>query len=176
MIAIVVAHNQDLVIGRDGDIPWRGKLPADMDHFVDLTEGSTVLMGRTTWKSIPVKFRPLSNRRNVILSRDAAFQPNLKNVVVYNQFKDVVKFEPFPGESNLFVMGGSQIYTLALDRVEPWVERMYVTEVQTERIVGDTYFPRVNPNRWAEIERLDYEPHGKNEFPYSFITYERKEP
>ena len=68
MIAIVVAHSANRVIGRDGGLPWR--LPADLRRFRELTRGSTVLMGRRTFESLPDAFRPLPERRNLVLSGD----------------------------------------------------------------------------------------------------------
>ena len=67
VIACVVAHASNRVIGRDGDLPWH--LPSDMKFFRELTTGGTVIMGRRTWESIPERFRPLPGRRNLVLSR-----------------------------------------------------------------------------------------------------------
>ena len=66
MIGLVWAQSANGVIGADGRIPWR--IPEDMDHFSQLTAGSTVVMGRATWESLPPRFRPLPERRNVVLS------------------------------------------------------------------------------------------------------------
>lgn len=66
MIGIIVAVNDDCVIGRDGVIPW--KYPGDLRRFARVTAGSTVIMGRATWESIPPKFRPLRGRRNIVVS------------------------------------------------------------------------------------------------------------
>ena len=67
MIALVVAWaGRERVIGRDGGLPWH--LPSDMKHFRELTTGGTVVMGRRTWESIPERFRPLPERRNIVLS------------------------------------------------------------------------------------------------------------
>ena len=61
------------VIGKNGDMPWRGKVPSDMKRFVELTVGHSVVMGRKTWDSIPFKFRPLPNRQNIVLTRNPQF-------------------------------------------------------------------------------------------------------
>ena len=66
MIACVVAHARNRVIGRDGDLPWH--LPADLRRFRELTSGHAVVMGRRTYESLPERFRPLPNRRNLVLS------------------------------------------------------------------------------------------------------------
>ena len=72
MIACVVAHSRNRVIGRDGDLPWH--LPADLRRFRELTSGHAVVMGRRTYESLPDRFRPLPNRRNLVLSRDPSFR------------------------------------------------------------------------------------------------------
>ncbi len=59
------------VIGLEGALPWR--LPEDMAHFREITDGHPVVMGRATWVSLPDRFRPLPGRANVVLSRDPAF-------------------------------------------------------------------------------------------------------
>mmetsp|Transcript_32809 Transcript_32809/g.79761 ORF Transcript_32809/g.79761 Transcript_32809/m.79761 type:complete len:573 (+) Transcript_32809:191-1909(+) len=74
--AIVAASASNRGIGYKGQLPWN--LPTDMKHFAKVTKGSgaanstkknAVVMGRSTWLSIPPKFRPLKGRTNVVLSR-----------------------------------------------------------------------------------------------------------
>jgi len=72
-IGLVWAQAANGVIGRDGTLPWR--LPEDLAHFKALTTGATVVMGRTTWESLPPSFRPLPGRRNVVLSRSVRELP-----------------------------------------------------------------------------------------------------
>ncbi len=70
-VALVAAVARDGVIGRDGGLPWR--LPEDMAHFRSVTIGHPVVMGRRTWESLPVRFRPLPGRRNVVVTRNASW-------------------------------------------------------------------------------------------------------
>ena len=56
------------VIGADGALPWH--LPEDLKLFRERTTGSTVVMGRRTWESLPERFRPLPGRTNVVLTSD----------------------------------------------------------------------------------------------------------
>ena len=67
MIGLIWAQAANGVIGRGGALPWH--LPEDLAHFRDTTRGSTVVMGRRTWDSLPDRFRPLPGRRNVVLTR-----------------------------------------------------------------------------------------------------------
>ena len=70
-LGLVWAQTPTGVIGRDGALPWR--LPEDLAHFREVTDGHPVVMGRATWLSLPDRFRPLPGRLNVVLSRDPAF-------------------------------------------------------------------------------------------------------
>jgi dihydrofolate reductase len=64
-VGIIVAMSPERVIGLDGKIPWRH--PGDQRRFKRLTVGTTIVMGRKTWESLPRK--PLPERRNLVLTR-----------------------------------------------------------------------------------------------------------
>jgi dihydrofolate reductase len=151
VIAIVVAYSENRVIGRDGDLPWR--LPTDLKRFKELTTGGTVVMGRRTWDSLPERFRPLPNRRNVVVSRNGCDAPEVCRSV-----------EEALGE-DCFVIGGGQVYAQALPRAD----RVYATEVAGV-VEGDVHMPELGPE-WREAERSD--PIEENGHVYSFVTYER---
>jgi dihydrofolate reductase len=128
-LGLIWAQSTSGVIGRNGGIPWR--LPEDLAHFKALTTGHTVVMGRRTWESLPVKSRPLPGRRNVVLSRQAGFTAQGATVV---QTLDEALADP-----DTWVMGGEQIYTLTLPRAR----RCEVTEVDIDlpRDDGDVIAP-----------------------------------
>ncbi len=132
MIALVVAHSRNRVIGRDGGLPWR--LPGDMRHFRELTTGHTVLMGRRTFESIPDSFRPLPDRRNLVLSSDPAYRAEGAEV-----FADLPSALEACGR-DCFVIGGAQTYEESL----PLAGRLHATEIDAE-IEGDVYFPAHRP-------------------------------
>jgi dihydrofolate reductase len=140
VIAIVVAYASNGVIGRDGGLPWR--LPSDMRHFRELTEGSTVLMGRRTWESLPDAFRPLPNRRNLVLSADPGYEaPGAEVFAGLERALDACGRE-------CFVIGGAQTYDESLGLAE----RVHATEIETE-IDGDTFFPALAAERWRRVRR-----------------------
>lgn len=116
-LSLVWAQSSSGVIGRDNGIPWR--VPEDMTRFKDLTMGRTVIMGRLTWESLPAKFRPLPGRRNVVLTRQTGYTAPGAEVVR--------SLEGAPLE-NAWVIGGSQIYGLAM----PLATRCEVTEVDLD--------------------------------------------
>ncbi len=150
MIAIVVAYSRNRVIGRDGGLPWR--LPTDLRRFKELTTGGTVVMGRKTYESLPEPFRPLPNRRNVVVSRNGCDAPEVCRSV-----------EEALGE-DCFVIGGGEVYAQAL----PLAERVYATEVDAD-VEGDAFFPPLEG--WRLIEESD--PVEENGHTFTFRTYER---
>ena len=64
MISIIVAIAQNYAIGKDNDLLWH--LSDDLKHFKALTSGNTVVMGKRTFYSLPI--RPLPKRRNIVIS------------------------------------------------------------------------------------------------------------
>jgi dihydrofolate reductase len=128
-LGLIWAQSTSGVIGRGGGIPWQ--LPEDLAHFKELTMGHTVVMGRRTWESLPAKFRPLPGRKNVVLTHQTGFTAQGATVV---QSLDDALTDP-----DTWVVGGEQIYTLALPRAR----RCEVTEVDIDlpRDDGDVVAP-----------------------------------
>ena len=156
MIACIVAHSRNRVIGRDGDLPWH--LPSDLRRFRELTSGSAVVMGRRTYESLPERFRPLPNRRNLVLSRDPSYVAPGAEV-----FRDLDSALA-ACDGDCFVIGGGATYAEALPRAV----RVYVTEIDAE-IDGDTFFPELTG--WRRVETS--EPEIENGHAFSFSTYVR---
>ena len=131
-VGLIWAQSTAGVIGRDGAIPWR--LPEDQARFKELTIGHTVVMGRLTWESLPVKVRPLPGRRNVVLTRQADYMAHGAQVVTSLD-------DALTGDEN-WVIGGEQIYGLAL----PIATRCEVTEVEIDlpRQDGDAVAPALD--------------------------------
>ncbi len=116
-LGLIWAQSTSGVIGRDNDIPWH--LPEDMARFKQLTVGHTVVMGRLTWESLPARFRPLPGRRNVVVTRQADYMADGADVV------GALEDAPL---DDAWVIGGAQIYTLAL----PLAARCEVTEIEVD--------------------------------------------
>ncbi|WP_431232669.1 dihydrofolate reductase [Mycolicibacterium psychrotolerans] len=121
-IGLIWAQSTSGVIGRDGGIPWR--LPEDLARFKELTMGHTVVMGRRTWDSLPGSVRPLPGRKNVVLTRQADYMADGATVV--GALDDV-------SDDDLWVIGGSEVYHLAL----PAANRCEVTEVEIDLRIED---------------------------------------
>lgn len=155
MIALIAAIAQNNCIGTNGTLPWH--MPEDLQHFKDITNGHPVLMGRTTWESLPEKFRPLPNRKNIVISR----QPHYvvpEGVELYSTIDDAIAAHD---TETVIIIGGAQLYaqTIALADV------LYITHVH-RTVDGDAFFPPIDPSIWKEEEREDHE-------TYSFVTYKK---
>lgn len=131
MIGLVWAQTPDGVIGDAGTIPWH--VPEDMAHFREVTAGATVVMGRATWESLPGRFRPLPGRRNVVLSRDPAFEASGATVV--DDLDTALGSAP-----DVWVIGGGAVYAATIGRAD----RLEVTVVDLD-VDGDTRAPAVGP-------------------------------
>jgi dihydrofolate reductase len=158
-VSLVVAYARNRVIGRDGGLPWH--LPSDMQHFRELTTGGTVVMGRKTYVSIPDKFRPLPGRRNMVLSRDAAYRA--AGAEVYPSLPAALD----ACGRDCFVIGGGATYAEAL----PHAGRVYATEV-VEDVEGDTFFPVLADDAWACVS--SGEPIAENGHEFRIRVYERR--
>jgi dihydrofolate reductase len=159
MVEIVVARAGNGVIGRGGALPWR--LPSDMRRFRELTSGHAVVMGRRTFESIPDRFRPLADRRNLVLSAKPGWRAPGAEV-----FPDLAAALD-ACERDCFVIGGERTYREAL----AIAERVYATEVEGE-IDGDVFFPALSEEEWRcvrQSERIVENEHG-----FSFRVYERE--
>lgn len=118
-LGLIWAQSTSGIIGRDNGIPWR--LPEDQARFKELTLGSTVVMGRLTWESLPAKVRPLPGRLNVVVTRQADYVADGATVVGGLE-------QAISGGQDTWIIGGAQIYTLAL----PFATRCEVTEVDID--------------------------------------------
>lgn len=166
-LALIVARARNGVIGRDGGLPWR--LRSDMAWFKANTLGKPVIMGRRTWESLPKK--PLPGRTNIVLSRDASFEP--ERAVACETFSEAVQIAreqaAEDGASEVCVIGGAALFELALPRAR----RLYLTEVDAE-VTGDVLFPPFEEADWTEVRREAHPAGEFDEHPFTFRVLERR--
>jgi dihydrofolate reductase len=160
-VSIIAAIARGGVIGRGGDLPWH--LPADLRRFRKLTTGHHILMGRKTFQSLG---RPLPERANVVISGQADYDP--PGVLVARGLDEALARARAAGETEAFVIGGAEIFRLAL----PLADRLYLTQIDAE-IAGDTYFPDYEASKWRLVEQSEHAADEKNPFPMTFLRYER---
>lgn len=164
MISLIVAVAQNGAIGKDNDLLWH--ISADLKRFKQLTVGHTVLMGRRTYESLPVK--PLPNRKHLILTSDKTYPIpegglRLPDVAACRAYWDA-----HPDEE-VFVMGGGSVYRQLL----PYADKLYLTEVAAD-FEADTFFPAIAEAEWrleAEGEWLTDEKSGLR---FRFVDYGRR--
>ncbi|KKT57907.1 MAG: Dihydrofolate reductase [Candidatus Giovannonibacteria bacterium GW2011_GWC2_44_9] len=164
-IIIIVALDQNRVIGKDGKIPW--KLSADLKRFKELTMGHPIIMGRKTYESLG---KPLSGRTNIILSRDENFtRESADGCVVLRFFGDALKLARTIDREKIFILGGGQVYEDALFSAD----EIYLTLVKAS-FEGDVFFPELDPAEWLEVSREQHKKDAKNPYDYEFVVYQRK--
>lgn len=132
MIGLIWAEAEGRVIGRGGAIPWH--LPEDSAHFRAVTTGTTVVMGRRTWESLPERFRPLPGRRNVVVTRQDGWRAEGAQVVT-----DLAAALSAGAGGDVWVIGGADVYGQAL----PFADRVERTQLDL-RVDGDTFAPALD--------------------------------
>ena len=139
MIGLIWAQAANGVIGDRGTLPWH--LPEDLARFRDLTMGATVVMGRTTWESLPERVRPLPGRDNVVLSRRPGWAA--AGARVCGSLPEALAGV----DGDVWVIGGASVYAAAL----PLADRVEVTELR-DGFPGDVTAPPLD-GRWRETAR-----------------------
>lgn len=164
-ISLIAAVSRNKVIGRNNDLPWH--LPDDMKFFMQTTSGHHVIMGRKNYDSLPQKFRPLPNRVNIVVTRQKDFKA--PGCTVVNSINEGITIAKEANESELFIIGGAEIYKAAL----PNATYLYLTEIRAD-IDGDTYFPDFDQTEWKEISRKPHSSDEKHKYSFDFVIYQRK--
>jgi len=164
-VSLIVAVSENRVIGKDNDLIWN--LPNDMRFFKETTMGHHVIMGRKNFESIPHKYRPLPDRTNIVITRQSEYKA--EGCVVVNSVEAALEIAKNNGENESFIIGGGQIYKLALEA--NLVDKIYLTKVY-HPFEGDTFFSELNTD-WKEMERIDHKADEKHAYAYSFLTFEK---
>ena len=130
MIIGIAAVDRKNAIGKRGKLPWH--YSADMKFFRETTTGHAVVMGRKTWLTIG---KPLKDRLNIVLSRDSSIEPQ-DSLLVLTDVDSVISFN-HSLTTDLFVIGGAQIYRAFLPHIEKWI----ITEVPLTVSGADAFMP-----------------------------------
>lgn len=155
---LIAAVDENWAIGKDGD--QLCYIPADLKHFQALTTGHAVILGRRTLATFPGG-RPLKNRRNLILSRNASFAP--EGAEVFPDVDSLLKAAP----ADAFVIGGESVYRALL----PYCDKAYITKIH-KAWPADAFFPDLDADpAWQVTEEGDAQEHAG--LPFRYVTYER---
>ncbi len=178
--SIIVAFDSQYGIAKKGQLPWH--LALDLKHFKEITTTVTnpakqnaVIMGRKTWESLPEKFRPLPGRVNLVLSKegkfelDSRFRGNDKKggVLCSQSLDDALSRLSSSDIENVFVIGGAQIYALAI--AHPLCLKLYVTHIKGE-YGCDAFFPPISRQFFPISASQQYQEKGIN---FHFSDYLR---
>ncbi|HEC62213.1 MAG TPA: dihydrofolate reductase [bacterium] len=156
IVSLIVAMDENRGIGANNKIPWR--LSTDLKRFKALTMGHHLILGRKTFESIG---KPLPGRTMIIVTRNVNYIQ--EGCLVAHTLNDALDMTRERGESEVFVMGGGEIFSWAIDVAD----RLYLTMVHTE-VEADVFFPVIDKNVWIETEESYHEADKANEFPCTF--------
>ena len=152
-VSLIFAVAANGVIGRGNALPWR--LRDDLRFFVQKTQGHHVIMGRKQYQSVG---HSLPRRPNLVISRNPDFSADCPVVPSLAQALDRARAA---GESEAFVIGGGEIYALAL----PLADTLYRTRVLAE-VSGDVFFPRFDESAWQVRQLGEQGADERNEHPF----------
>lgn len=159
-LTLIVAAAENNAIGKDNKLIWH--LSDDLKRFKNLTSGHHIIMGRKTFESFP---KPLPNRTHIVITRQENYKV-AEGIIVVNTLSDAI--DAAKSDSQPFVIGGGEIYKQAL----PLASKIELTRVH-ETFVADTFFPEIDTSIWKETAKTFHPKDEKNDFAFSFITYEK---
>ena len=160
-IHAIVAIDENGAIGRQGELLCH--LPADMRHFKEVTMGSSIIMGRKTFESFPR--RPLPGRQNIVITRDPKWA--YPGVTVAHNLDEAIAAAQ---TDTVFIIGGAQIYELAMPRVEV----LHLTCIHARWASADVFFPKLDMCQWQEVSREHHVSDHRNAYEFDFITLKRR--
>jgi dihydrofolate reductase len=157
MIGLIVARSKNNVIGKNGEIPW--KIKGEQKQFRELTTGNVVIMGRKSYEEIG---HPLPNRRNIIVSGTKKFEG--ENLETVSSLQEAITAA---GDADIYVAGGYGLFKEAL----PFVDKMYITEVDMIVENGDVFFPEFDADEFdVSIGEV-----GGEDIKFTRVVYTRKQ-
>jgi len=164
-ISLIAAVAENNAIGKDNDLIWN--LPDDMQFFKEKTLGTSVIMGRKNYESIPKKYRPLPKRDNIVMTRSKTYKaPGCK---VVNTLEEAI--EVADKSSDIFVIGGAEIYKLALEK--NFIDTMYLTEIHA-KFEADAFLPEFDKSKWDMKISGEHKIDDNHDDAFTFKMYTRK--
>ena len=158
---LIVAVADDYAIGVKGGLPWH--LPEDLKYFKAVTHGYPVIMGRTTYFSLP--FRPLKGRKNIVLNLGGDPIPEVTCVYSFDE-----AYAEAEEAEKCFVMGGASVYRAAINDMDT----LYITHVHTIVEDADAFFPEIDPEIWRVESRSETHHDEATGFDFEFVVYKKR--
>jgi len=160
-LSIIASIGKNRELGYQNDLIWRIK--EDLQFFKETTMGSYIIMGKNTFNSLP---KNLPGRKYVVLTSDLNLCTNDKITVLRN-LKETLEFVKSFDSYQHYVIGGGQVYSSFL----PYVDSMYLTEIDAEFNQADTFFPEFDKDEWKKEEGVTLQ---ENDTSYKHVLYLRK--
>ena len=160
---LIVAIADNNGIGVKGQLPWH--ISEDLQYFKAVTKGYPVIMGRTTYFSLP--FHPLKGRKNIVLNLGG--DPIPEATCVYS-FEEAYKEAEATGAAKCFVMGGASVYRAAMSDMD----RLYITHVHTVLPDADVFFPEIDPAVWERESTSETHVDPETGFSFEFVVYKKR--
>lgn len=162
IISQIVAVSINNVIGKDNALPWH--MPSDSKYFKEKTWGHHIVTGRRNYEA---EGKALAGRINIVLSRNPNYL--IPDGVMVKQLQKAMEIAKNANENELFIVGGEEIYKLAM----PVTDRIYLTRIHVE-VDGDTYYPPLDLNIWKEVSKVENLKDNENPYNFDYLIYERK--
>jgi len=159
-LSLIVAMDENRLIGNDNQLPWH--LPADLAFFKRTTMGKPIIMGRKTFESIG---KALPGRRNIVITRDPDFTASGCEIV--NSIDAALHC--CAADEEVMLIGGASLYQQTIDQAT----RMYITRIH-HRFEGDTWFPEFEHGDWKIENQEDFDADQSNAPAYSFVKFVRE--
>lgn len=158
-ISMIAAIGKSRELGKGNKLIW--KIPSDLARFREITRGHPVIMGRKTFESIG---RLLPDRTNIIVTRDPDYK--VEGAIVSNSIEEAIdKSKTEPGSNEIFIIGGAQIYSSAIQ----YANKLYLTKINAEEPSADAFFPD-----YSEFKKVVYrEAREEDGMEYEFLDIER---
>jgi len=153
IISIIAAHDSNLGIGCNNDLPWH--ISKDLQHFKKITLGKPVIMGRNTYDSIMSRLeKPLPNRLNIVITSHKLTPQD--SVMVVGSLNEAIRVAAEKNNDEVFIIGGAHLYETAL----PLTDKLYITEID-KIFTCDTFFPQYE-NDFSVFSRVEDSENGLN--------------
>ena len=165
-LSIIVAVSENNVIGKNNSLIWH--LPADMKFFKEKTTDHVIITGRKNYESIPEKFRPLPDRKNIVITRQKNY--HAPGAIVVSSIENALQYvSENHNDEEIFIIGGAEIYRQTISVCD----KIYLTRLH-HTFEGDAYFPIINEKDWQLTQREDFSADEKNIYNFTIQIWEKK--
>jgi dihydrofolate reductase len=168
--SIIACIGLNRELGKNNNLLWH--IPEDLAYFKKITQGAPVIMGRSTFLSLPEKFRPLPGRKNIVLSRQQnnELKKYSQQIIIVDNFSraflEAERFAKKNNQKEIFVIGGASVYQQTLEMVD----RLYLTIVREQDSTADVYFPEYKSIFNKEVFR---EKQSNEKYDFDFVTLDK---